>query len=87
MEAVAAWAVPVAVLCGCTSLLGRTQIGGCAENADDISDQCAGQKILRDSQAVDLGKNGCFWAFSLFGVVTYHCISAYYVPTFQPSQI
>lgn len=54
------WAAVVVVLCGCTSLAGRWQIGGCAENADDIPGQCAGQKILRDSQAVDMVENGCF---------------------------
>lgn len=82
-----AWAAVVVVLCGCTSLAGRWQIGGCAENADDIPGQCAGQNILRDSQAVDVRENRYFWTFPLFGVVTYHCISAYYVPIFQPSQI
>lgn len=87
MEAVANWASLVVVLCGCTASAGRQQIGGCAENADDIPGQCAGQKILRDSQAVDMVENGCFWAFPSFVVVVYYCISVYYVPIFQPSQI
>ena len=87
MEAVANWASLVALLCGCTSLAGRQQIGGCARNADDIPGQCAAQKILRDSQAVDVCENGRFWAFPSFVVVAYYCISVYYVPIFQPSQI
>ena len=87
MEAVVAWAAVVVVLCGCTSSAGRRQIGVCAENADNIPGQCAGQKILRDSQAVDVGENGCFGALPSFVVVVCYCVSVYYAPIFQPSQI
>lgn len=82
-----AWVVVVVVLCGCTSSAGRRQMGGYAKNADDIPGQCAGQKILRDSQAVDMAENGCFWRFPSFVVVACYCVSIYCGPIFQPSQI